>query len=227
MNHIDHIYCLNLSNRQDRWKTMEAKFRYFNWKVERWSALPGSLFQHYWSLIKNSSSFVNSNYIGCALSHLAIYRDALNRGYQKVAIIEDDVGIHRDIEMMQVRNDYDLLYWGWIPLSDDLQRWDYNLVQPRNFQNIVPAKNMWGLFGYVISEKLMKHLLDTYNQEMKYTLDEYLVKFIQTDPKWKVYAYDPQCICTYDGFSDNSLIQENGLLQKSIDSRYAKPWEYI
>lgn len=222
----DNVYCLNLTARNDRMNTMEAKFRFFNWTVERWTALPGSLFQHYWSFIK-ASSFSNSNYVGCTLSHLSIYADALAKGYKHILILEDDVGLHRNFEALKVSVEYDLLYFGWIPLSDDLTRWDYNIVASRNSENLVPAKNMWGLYGYAISAKLMKHLLDVYAREMKYTLDEYLVKMIQNNPEWKTYAYDPQLVCTFDGFSDNSLIHERGLLQKSIDARYAKAHDYI
>lgn len=62
---------------------------------------------------------LNDSEIGCAISHLNIYKDMISNNYKKVLILEDDVRLNRDaiqniskvIQQMPV--DADFMYWGY------------------------------------------------------------------------------------------------------------------
>ena len=78
---VDHIYCINLDRRTDRWDTMEQQFQEQNLEVERFSALEGAVDDH---------SAVNHNpgQIGCLKSHAAVLRDAIDRRFQTVMVLK-------------------------------------------------------------------------------------------------------------------------------------------
>ena len=82
-----------------------------------------------------------------------------------------------------------------------------------------------GLYSYGISENLMMSILSEYRENFPMELDRYFVTTIQ--PENMSYAITPQLFSAEDNLSDNSHVFENGLLEKSIDSRFAKLQDYI
>ena len=74
MEKINHIFYINLDHRTDRRSDMERQFKELNLEAERFSAVkmtPGEF--------------------GCALSHIKCLEMALERGYENVLIVEDDM----------------------------------------------------------------------------------------------------------------------------------------
>ena len=77
MNHIDHIFVINLDTRKDRLDEFFVECGKVNMdltKVERFSAIPRS----------------DHPCVGCTLSHLEVVKLAKQRGYKNVLIFEDD-----------------------------------------------------------------------------------------------------------------------------------------
>ncbi len=94
--YFDKIYCLNLTKRKDRMETMNERFNKMGIKAERFRAIPGEIVNDFFlNKVKNeiNSYFKNANYIATTLSHLAIMRDALDNGYKRILILEDDVSV--------------------------------------------------------------------------------------------------------------------------------------
>jgi hypothetical protein len=236
---FDGVYCLNLSSRPDRYETMEKRFAYFDLKVERANALPGSTIQGLWSHIQDAKSpghqyFCNPNYLACAIGHLNIYATALARGQKKILIIEDDVRIARNSEemtktfMSQVPSDWDMLYLSYIPLSDDQSMWTYQILDDgRLSQNVVKAKNLWSMMGLVFNERMMRHMLDVYAKTFPMEIDRYLVDVIQKSEEFHSYAMNPQVIVGEDIYSDNMGVFCGSFAQKSLDTRFATYSDYI
>ena len=56
-------------------------------------------------------------------------------------------------------------------------------------------------------------------------LDRYFVTHIQ--PRGLSYAVTPQIFAADDGESDNSGVNETGMLERSIDARFANVKQYI
>lgn len=210
---------------------MKKRFDFVGLEAERFNALSGNILHYFKD--KVSPYFKNVNYIGCNLSHINMYQNAIDRGFSRVLIIEDDVRLHKDfssyIQHLEILEDkeWDLLYFAYIPLSDDTMYWNYNVFQQSEFSNVAIPKNFWSLMGYVISEKLMKHMIAVYSNEFPMEVDRYFVNFIQPNSDWKCYASSPQLVCAEDGESDNSGIAEIQMMERSVDSRYARLHDYI
>jgi GR25 family glycosyltransferase involved in LPS biosynthesis len=236
---FDGVYCLNLSSRPERYATMEKRFAYFDLKVERANALPGTTIQGLWTHIQDAKSpghhyFTNPNYLACAIGHLNIYARALARGQKKILVIEDDVRIARNSEemtktfMSQVPSDWDMLYFSYIPLSDDQTMWTYEILDnERLSQNVTRARNLWSMMGLVLNERMMRHMLDVYARSFPMEIDRYLVEVIQKSEEFHSYAINPQAIVGEDIYSDNAGGYCDSFAVKSLDTRFAAYSDYI
>ena len=83
MNNIDHCYYINLDKREDRNKhTLTSVLPFFGFNDDSFSRYPGIDTSGKLSLPQRS--------VGCAQSHLNIYKDAKSKGYQVILVLEDD-----------------------------------------------------------------------------------------------------------------------------------------
>lgn len=231
--YFDNVYLLNLHKRPQRLAISKERMGLCDIQFETFGGTDGSVMRKLWeSYYAENQYFSNPSYIGCAISHLAIYRDAIEKGYDRILIVEDDNKIKHDanaafeICAAQLPEWDELLYLGYIPLNEDCTMWDYN-VNNGNFinSNVFTASNLWGLYAYGISKKLMLEILDVYDREFPMEIDRYFVKNIQ--PRGLSYAITPQLFAATDGYSDNSGIAEAGMLERSIDARYASQDQYV
>ena len=150
-------------------------------EFEFFDAYDGQIFKHLWEKLDNPY-YTNPNYVACNITHIAIYNDALSNGYKKILILEDDVVPHKNYHAMmdiiekQIPEDYDLLHFGWIPLTDDKAYWSYNVIDNQFInQNIFLSKNLWGLYAYSITENFMREMVDLYNNDFPMEIDRYFV----------------------------------------------------
>jgi GR25 family glycosyltransferase involved in LPS biosynthesis len=228
-NYFDKIYLLNLRKRKDRLIRSSQKLNIFNIDFEIFHGVDGTILKNIWEKIDNTY-FSNPNYLACAISHLSIYQDAVDSGYKRVLIIEDDNLINKNFESLfrDIPDWNDLFYLGYIPLNDDCTMWDYTWgIQSYNMvaNNFFRPKNLWGLFAYGISYNLMSELLDVYNNKFPMELDRYFVNEIQ--PRGGSIAIAPQLFCCDEVHSDNLGFTPPNMIQKSIDSRFANVTDYI
>lgn len=231
--YFDKIYLLNLHKRKDRLSKSTNKLNTLEIDYEIFSGVDGSVMNHIWSIF-NNPYFGNTSYLGCAISHLSIYQDAITNGYQRVLIIEDDNLIYKNIknhfENLDIPEWSDLFYLGYIPLTDDCQMWNYNLgmtLNNRISENIFRVSgNLWGLFAYGITNSLMSEMIDTYNSSFPMEIDRYFVEHIQK--RGASIALAPQLFCCDDGVhSDNLGYTPPNMTIKSIDGRFATPVDYV
>jgi GR25 family glycosyltransferase involved in LPS biosynthesis len=232
---FDGIYCLNLASRPDRMDGMEQRFKHFDLKVERVNAIPGAIIKSLWTAIQPTNKyFSNPNYLACAISHVQIYATALARNQKHILVLEDDVRIHpvsdgltREL-FKEIPSDWDLVYFAYIPLSDDQSMWTYGQIDANRIgPTSAKASNLWSMMGYAMSERMMKQMVEIYGSGYPMEIDRYLVDIIQRRPEFKCYAVSPQCVASEDGYSDNAGVVWNDLSTKSVDSRFASYQDYI
>jgi glycosyl transferase family 25 len=74
---IEHVVYINLARRPDRRREVEAELARIGWagRAERFDAV----------------NIPNNGALGCSMSHLAVLRMALARGWNHVVVLEDDV----------------------------------------------------------------------------------------------------------------------------------------
>lgn len=224
--YFDKVYLLNLHKREDRLIQSTKRLDNFNIKFDKFGATDGSVMSLIWNRF-NNQYFTSPNYLACCISHLSIYKDALTKGYKKILIIEDDVLINKNInsifDLVNIPEWEDLLYLGYIPLSDDQTMWDYSLTNP--IGNVFVPNNLWGLFSYGISNGLMSEIINIYDNSFPMELDRYFVNHIQ--PRGKSIALAPQLFCCQDIFSDNMNQYQYDMIRRSVDSRFANYEDYI
>lgn len=228
--YFDEVYLLNLEKRPERMDLAAKRMQFCDIEFRRFAATDGSVMKRVWeTYFKENRHFLNPNYMGCAISHLSIYKDALEKGFGKILVVEDDNRILYDANRLfsstidQVP-EWELLYLGFIPLTDDASKWDYNVFEIVD-NHIARARNFWGLFAYGITSSLMNETLAIYEKDFPMELDRYFVTHVQ--PRRKSYGIIPQVFAADDGLSDNSKKMEQGMLERSIDSRFAKVTDYI
>lgn len=229
--YFDKIYLLNLFKRKDRFLSSKNRLENSNISYDVFYGCDGSVLDSIWKKIDNSF-FSNPRYVGCCISHLSIYRDAVDNGYDRILILEDDLQINKNINIIfdsiSIPEWKDLLYLGYIPLSDDCSMWDYNLFGINNHNainsNTFNPRNLWGLYAYGISNSLMKEMLEEYINNFPMEIDRYFVQKIQ--PRGNSIAISPQLFCCDDIHSDNLGFSAPDMKLKSIDSRFASLEDY-
>lgn len=231
--YFDKIYVLNLKKRTEKLDLISNRLESLDIPFEIFNAVDGSVMKKIWYVFKETSPyFANPNYLATAISHLSIYKDAIEKNYNRILILEDDVKIHKDINnifsnmISKIPEDWELLYLGYIPLSDDCQYWDYNIINNRYINDIVFwAKNLWGMYSYGISRELMDNIIDIYDKNFPMELDRYYV--LNTQQQKKCLGTSPQLFCVDDIKSDNLGYDQPGMIERSVDVRYSKHEDYI
>ena len=227
---FDGVYCINLPSRTERRERVKARFDKFGLNVEFVNGFPAVFTKKYWEL-KNAhdgADIQNHYHIACALAHCSVYALALARGQKKILVLEDDARIHINSDettrtFMKNVPEWDLLYFGYLPLSEDMSYWSYELIDVNN--GICKATNLWLCLAYAVNEKMMKHMVEVYGAQMPMAIDNYYVRVIQKSDEFKSYAVSPQIVCTEDGESDTDGNTQNGM--KSVDSRFARYEDYV
>jgi GR25 family glycosyltransferase involved in LPS biosynthesis len=212
---------------------MQRRFDEAGIKVEFVNGMPAVFMKRYWELKnKHDGADIQNHYhIACALAHCSVYELALARKQKNILVLEDDIRIHIKSDentrtfMKNVPSNWDLLYFGYIPLSECMNYWSYNLIDEHVIlPGIAKASNLWTTMAYAVNENMMKHMVNVYGAEMPMAIDNYAVRVIQKSSEFNSYAVMPQIVATEDGASDTEGGIQNGL--KSTDSRYVHYEEY-
>ena len=159
---IDKVYIINLPNRTDRFVDCQnriKKLAVLKNKTEIIAAIDGKN-------IENKTKLKNGE-LGCSLSHIKIWNDAIAKDYKFILVLEDDVVFKEDFEenlnvyLNQVNTDFD-----WIYLFNT---WDYRPVIEENdyFFKVIASL---GTQAYIIKIKSLGRILP-FVKEFEYPID--------------------------------------------------------
>jgi GR25 family glycosyltransferase involved in LPS biosynthesis len=215
---FDKIYILNLTRRVERkTNTINRLEEVGIGNYEFFRAIDGRLLP---SIHKQMTGhfYQTPNYLASTLSHLSIYQDALDRGFKKILILEDDNVFNKNLQDIWNNNqkdieDTDLWYFGYIPVTDDGKFWSYNIIEKWHTDNVFKSKNLWGLFAYGIRDNLMKEIIEYYQNSMDLELDRFLVEKIQ--PTGRSRGLAPQLFACDRVISDNTGIVDDSIFIRS------------
>lgn len=119
---FDHAFVINLDRDVHKWEDARRHFDERNIDVERWRAVNGWELDHsHVAHLVAQRTRMNPAEIGCFVSHLTVWLEALRRGYERVAVFEDDA--RTELCADQLRNalltacqhigrEFDVLYLG-------------------------------------------------------------------------------------------------------------------
>ena len=185
-NKIDKIYVINLKKNTDRLEKFIEHSRKANVAVERFDAVNGKELEKddpyiLRCFIKEHN--LNPGQIGCALSHIKIWEDAVKNNYNNIIVFEDDAVIPEDFwdKFDKVYNelpeDWDLLLLGGTNLGGRI--YSDNLLVPDN------RSGNWGTFAMLINVNFIKKILK--ELKLNTTIDDYLINNYYYNKKLKIF----------------------------------------
>lgn len=126
-----------------------------------------------WKLENSDNSWWNRDMkpgeIGCALSHLSIWKHAYSLNYKKIIILEEDFKPIKQIDPNLIneldQNDWDFCYLGRNKIKEDQSEVSNNLVIPGYSYN---------LHAYMLSESGIKNLLQFSFENKIMPVDEFI-----------------------------------------------------
>ena len=161
-NYVDNVYLINMNKDNDRLEKVTKECDKVGIKFERFSGIKVSdlsqnILDKY--IPTETQKYGTDEMIGCGLSHLLIWQDAVKNNYKNILVLEDDVYFTDDFNeylknvMEEVPDDYDILYLGYF---DSM----YNPPPICGFNYIYKPIFPLALHAYIISNKGLKKLLN-------------------------------------------------------------------
>lgn len=108
--YFEHIFCINLDRRHDKWLLSVEEFEKHDLQVERFAAIDGK------SL--STTSKITSSELGCSMSHAALLKMMISNNWNRILVLEDDVEFIPNIQDFFKENEHlipktwDMLYFG-------------------------------------------------------------------------------------------------------------------
>lgn len=232
--HFDRVFCLNLPIREDRKERMSSLFSKHNLNVDFFSAVRGFAIPYIHSLV--SDRFSAAGYVGTLISYLNLFDYALNKGYEKICVIEDDVMIHKNIHSIadtyipKLPENTDMAYFSYIPLNDDHSMWNYNTINDKFIDGnisggVFRAKNLCSMMAFSVNRRIMEYLVKSLNESFQ-PIDLHIMANIQDKEEFGVYGINPQMFCSTEGYSDGCGYVIENLTNRSVDLRASRYEDY-
>ncbi|XP_033222160.1 glycosyltransferase 25 family member-like isoform X2 [Belonocnema kinseyi] len=198
---MSNIYMINLLRRPERRRRMQNCFDELGIAAEVIDAVDGRTLNH--TILKSMGITLMSGYadpyhkrpmtmgeIGCFLSHYHVWNKVIEKNYESVMVLEDDVRfepyfrqkVHFVLnELQRLNMEWDLVYIG----RKRMQEQEEPLVQ--GSQYLVHAGYSYWTLGYILSARGAKKLLAAQPLKNMVPVDEYLPILFDKHPRfiWK------------------------------------------
>jgi GR25 family glycosyltransferase involved in LPS biosynthesis len=222
INKIDKIYVINLKKNCDRLKVFMKRAKKANIQVERFDAIYGKdlpenhPYIHKY-FVKNHN--LNPGQIGCALSHIKIWEDAIKNNYKNIIVFEDDAVIPKDFwnkfnkSYNELPANYDMLLLGCCTCTGNTLN-KINLIKANSNGN-------WCSTGYSMNINYCKKLIERIKKnKINQGIDNYIRKNYHTD---NVYIPLPPFILQ-DKTMESDIIMGNLGNTLQIDNNKSITW---
>ena len=149
----DKIYCINLDKRTDRWEEFQRD-------VLEGLELDKDKFERISAIDTSGLSGKDTGAIGCSLSHLKIWKDVIDNGYNSVLIFEDDFEpiVSKDKFHDVIHEAYDVGF-GVCSLDWSAGGNKYNSIHAKLSDNIWFMNQTVLCSGYIITLEYAKRMV--------------------------------------------------------------------
>lgn len=222
---INQAYVINLDKRPDRWEDIQLNFSETGIKLNRWTGVLGTDLSDK-QISEITTPFCNAmcsySMIGCALSHIGIWRHIVKNNLTNVLVLEDDAYPVDNFNALlkeywkQVPKGWDMLYLGCLGTCEknEIVNTLYAIRTGKKnkkiykdgklMKNVYKPAGPFATHAYMISNKGAKKLLnhDAF-KKISYHIDSVIANNIVGDD-FNIYAVDPMLVyqkCTAD-YSD-------------------------
>ena len=134
--YVDNVYLINMDKDTERLEKVTKECKKFNINFERFCGVdPLKISKKELNkyVSKTCQNICPNGIIGCGISHMKIYEDALKNNYKNILVLEDDVYFSEDLyeelnkAMTELQEDYDILYLGCFGRCDKKQVYNMDL----------------------------------------------------------------------------------------------------
>lgn len=184
---FEKIYLLNLDSRKDKFKNISNKLNTKNIKFERFSAINGCAEEYkvIWNKSQNTynefdkklgrKALRSCGALGCMLSIESIIKNAKEKKYKNILILEDDIIFNKNFEkqilkLKELPNDWALIYLG-------ASQYDWNNIKEYN-KNFYYANKTCGTFAFAINSNYYDDILNII-KNYEVPVDTYLGYYFQ------------------------------------------------
>lgn len=233
---VDAVYVINLDKDTHRMEKIHRQLAEQKIQYTRFSAVLGKEVQTSPYLSEACNQLCPDGLKGCALSHHSIWKDALEKGYTRIMILEDDTKLNsyfdRDLNHIwsQVPHDTDILWLG-CNIKCEKDSFIPNTINrvmghtPEQVDdNILATYGSAGTYTYIITSDAINKIV---NKKINTHIDVQLQLWI-AELNLKSYSVDPvltDCNTDDSGLSDTFPNLLNSVLEHIYISRsYNLSW---
>ena len=205
---IDCIYVINLKKRPEKWEASLTHLNQFGLTPNRVDAvdgwkIPESQLQR---LIGPYNEWMNPGKVGCFLSHLSVLKDAINRDFEMIWVMEDDIEVVKHpkemIRLIAQLNKIDPL---WDILYTDLDTrcpdgndfrptlreidWRNPYVRLNRKRNHFPRSQVskeiqkagfrWGMYSMIVSKRGVQKIYNELIRRPLWTPYDHIVHYVR------------------------------------------------
>jgi GR25 family glycosyltransferase involved in LPS biosynthesis len=218
---FDGVYWINLPDARGRRTKMESFFHRRGIEAHRVEAVHGDILR----CLMPPEWHTNIRFFaGCLVSHLQAMIIARAEGRKRILILEDDVLPLMDFDAafdafasapVARSSEWDMIYLGFIPVSDDDRFWDYRLVMGDIVEGspgfLHANRSFTGAYAYALSEGMRDFLLEALSIQTEHIfgVEAWLrdkARFHGKDwyTEKKIYGYVPQLFAHDNGVSSTT-----------------------
>ncbi len=217
LNHVNCIYVINLDKRPERWERTRIFFEEQNLYANRVSAVNGWVIPT-WTKLQLSGPthlFLSGGEIGCFLSHLSIYQDALNEHFNAVWICEDDITFTDNPNLLDayieelsiIDPDWDMLYTdnSTHGMGDQKPRKGQNNYTPLYYsisENLLRVHGRHGLHSVIFSSKGLEKITNYFKSVYLFSPLDVDIHYV---PTLKEYSVKKNVATALNTSSDTSI----------------------
>jgi GR25 family glycosyltransferase involved in LPS biosynthesis len=204
---------------KDRLESVTKECENLNIKFERFPGininnLSKNILDKY--IPKEIQKYGPNGMIGCGLSHLFVWKDAINKNYKNILVLEDDVFFTDDFNeyflnvIKEVPEDYDILYLGY---KDKI----CNPPKDCSFNYVYKPYFPLNLHAYIVSNKGLKKLVNLINK-IDYHIDWLINRNID---KLNIYASKKKIVNQkYKNSNNSNLKKFPKIINSYLDNIY-------
>ena len=220
------IKCINLERRPDRKAEMKSKFEEAKIDVDFYPAIDGKSLEptnEIKTMFMGNDFGSRRSFIGCALSHIYLWKELIESNNDAYLIFEDDANLEDNFlyKLYYLLNNKieDIIYLGhhyWRNRLDEYK----NKVDETKFLRLIshdPSSTMGGLFGYIISKEAANKILNFIEKNgVKHGID-YVVFHYANDMNLSLKECIPNIVLS-EFVSNETLIDSD--IQYNYDSLF-------
>lgn len=175
---FEHIYLVNLKRREDRLKIMKIKLEKMRIDYEIFPAIDGHLPQYdnlTKMLMNRRGSYIkNKGAVGLILTYMFLLKDAIDKNYSSILILEDDCNFHKEFNQLFTKkitdkvidlNLNDVIYLG----ANQFRYDEDQLKLINNNQDYMMSTKKWfytfGTYAISMNNKFINILFKSINLE--------------------------------------------------------------